>query len=826
MEANKYAPILHTGYANTYTEEVVEQFVQWCKNQGFSGFSMEGKSYPLTDDIDGWINTFIPCVKMGVKGASKYGLQAWLFDEWGYPTGTAAGKTLEGHLEYRSKTLHKPIDLILEAGQKIEIPTPEHFLAAAAWPTGRFIMSQPWEGTNHIYPKDGKIIYEAKSANERFVVVTWEYISSHSNGVFRRDNDKPEYGTLDLLSYKAVARFIGQMHERYVAPLEGYFSNGLNGFFYDEPFLAYPYPYTFDLFEEFKEKKGYDIVPYLPTMLCTVGSLQARSKQIRDYRDICTKRMADAFIGQMANWCHKHGIELVGHQDLDHSARGLNTNSGDFFRNSARSDAPGIDYIWNQINCNDFSDYPRFAGSARRIYGKKHAISESFAATGRALYPDQMRWTMEHQILRGIDRLFLMIADPDPCTNEFTGPISMKHPQSITFGQSLNHRIAVTNKMINEAKPAAHVAIFIPMSDIYCENLMLGHPSTTSLQPFTWTRIDNIAKALCYAPMDYDYLWEDAVLSLPLENGALVTALGQHIDTIILPGCVSLDDKICDKLREMLSQGGRVISFGRQLKELLGETELYGNEEDLVDAISTRINAVNYNSRISCAHSLADKRELFFFLNEADRLGKLDIDFGEKGHLSQYDFEKECWFSCGKNQISISFKPKELQIFSITDAIETEKEQTDGNKVTLENWSMQFTDGKVIPLSNGLVDWRNYIDPCYVGWVTYKTTLNIDSDSEICLDLGKVLYAAKVRIEGKEYLAPFSPFKISMKLTAGNHILEVDVLNTDANKSIGTKERELREGEDAHSSMFEHDRFCLASGLLGPVTYEKIVQNS
>ena len=49
MSNNPYAPILHTGYANTYSEETVEKFTDWCAKQGFSGFSMEGKSKAPTD---------------------------------------------------------------------------------------------------------------------------------------------------------------------------------------------------------------------------------------------------------------------------------------------------------------------------------------------------------------------------------------------------------------------------------------------------------------------------------------------------------------------------------------------------------------------------------------------------------------------------------------------------------------------------------------------------------------------------------------------------------------------------------------------------------
>ena len=166
------------------------------------------------------------------------------------------------------------------------------------------------------------------------------------------------------------------------------------------------FPYTFDIIEEFNRVKGYDILPRLAPMVAGVDR-QAK----RDWRDVCTTRMSEAFFGQMADWCHEHGLELVGLQDLDHDSRSLDSVSGNFFKNSLKSDSPGVDYIWDQLYPGHFADFPRFAGSVKHLMGKKHALSESFAATGFCMFPDYMRWAMEYQMLRGIDRFYLMIRD-------------------------------------------------------------------------------------------------------------------------------------------------------------------------------------------------------------------------------------------------------------------------------------------------------------------------------------------------------------------------------------------------------------------------------
>ena len=823
MSNNPYAPILHTGYANTYSEETVEKFTDWCAKQGFSGFSMEGKSKAPTDEIDQWIETYLTSTAYGVKHAAKHGLDAWLFDEWGYPTGTAAGKTMKDHPEFQSKTLHLSMDLVLQPGQTVTLPVPEHFLAAAVWPTGRFGPAMPLPGTasEQLLPENGQITHTAKAV-ERLAVVTWEFVSTRTIGIFKNDPTKPEYGTLDLLSREAVAFFLTQMHERYVQPYEGHWGGSFKGFFYDEPFLSYPVPYTFDILDEFKMQKGYDLTPFLPEMMCSIGTMRADRVHLSDYRYVCTKRMAEAFIGQMADWCHSHGVELVGHQDLDHSARGLNTNSGNYFHNSAYSDAPGVDYIWNQIHCGDFCDYPRFAGSARRLLGKQHAISESFAATGRSLYPDQMRYAMEHQALRGIDRFYLMIVDPDPHEGGFFGPLSQGHPQSEIFGKMLNHRIAVTNRMLNEASPCAETAIYLPMQDIYLQNLLLTDPASTSLYPHIWDRVDAIAKALCYSQCDYDYIWDDAVLELPLEDGAFVTPKGQRIRTLLISQGTNLSEPISNRLNEFLSQGGKILSVGGQISALAGKLPLYATAKDAAAAVPHRITAET-ECAVSLTHRKSDDREYFFLLNEDRDSCQTVVHFPEEGFLSEYDFETEEFRAVEGYHPTLSFTPMQLRIFSITARKEALPAlPSGGTAVSLTDWKLTLSDGSTVDAGDVLGDWRRWEDPCYSGILIYRTEFHLDKDCRIRLDLGKVCYAARIRVDGVEYPVPFAPFTKVLELAAGSHSLEVDVLNTGANDLIGTPERELVKGADSRASMYEHDRFRLESGLFGPVTYTVI----
>lgn len=811
-ELRRYSPIMHTGFANTYTREKMKDFVRWVHDLGFSGFSMEGKSYPPTKDVDGWIESFINCVRMAVEEAEQVGVDAWLFDEWGYPTACAAGKTLVGHTEWRSKLLHVSSDLPLEKGQNIELIVPNHFISAAVWPVGRDIFGPATGPFRTLEPVGGKIIYCAECKRERLVLVTWEYDCFRVRSVFVPDEEDDSQGTVDILSHEAMDYFITQMHERYVEPLGRHFGKTLKGFFYDEPYLTFPYPYTFDLLEEFRRKKGYDIRSFLPQVLAGLYSMQGKGE---DYRDVCTDRVAEAFYGKLNDWCEKHHTEMVGHQDLDHSPRTLDTVSGHFFKNMAKVHSPGVDYIQTQIAPGTFADFPRFAGSVRRVYNKEHAISESFAVATVAADPDFRRWAMEHQILRGIDRLFLMIADPDPEDQKFSTPVSIQHPQRV-FAPAMNRRVAVTNRMVNSGKPVANIAIYINVENIFAENLRISRPDRVNVPTPSWEVVVEAAETLCYAPVDFEYLWLDAVLQLPLENGAFVLPGEHRIDTIIVPASPGMDPGLAGRLLEMSDQGGKVILVGTPPASLIGKGFLCSSAREIPSLLDSPLRMDAFGPRVILTRRILQDRELYFLLNEDDRPIKSIITFTRPGTLLCWDDHKECWNTLGEaGNFKAEFEPMELKLFAVADAPDGPSPlQPAAEPIAVRGWTLVLPDGVEIGLEEKLGDWREHFDPCYTGWMTYKATFIWEREGPAHLDLGRICHAARVRLDGREFFLPFKPYRTILELGAGTHAIEVDVLNTSANELGGIPERELSSNGKVLTAW---EKGYLPSGLFGPV---------
>ena len=832
----KYAPILHTGFANVYNKEQMDEFNRWVAERGFAGYSIQGRSLEPTNDIEGWLKGFLNSLSFAAEGAKEKGLEIWIFDEWGYPTGTAGGNTMKGKPHWRSKKLNLAVDMPLEQGQTVEFTAPPHFLAASVWPVGRSVFG-PALGEDLMLSPDanGKISYTCKRKRERLCMVTWEFDDFRTVGIFVPDPESDEQGTLDLLNYEAVAYLLTQMHERYIPELGKYFGKELKGFFYDEPFISFPAPYTFDIFDEFKKQKGYDILPILPRML---GGL-AQGDMLA-YRDVCTTRVADAFYGQLTRWGKKHGLFMTGHQDLEHNIRSLDSVSGHYFKNMENTDAPGIDYIWVQIEPGNFTDFPRYAGSARRLLGKEQAVSESFAATTRALYPDYMRFCMDHQIIRGISKFYLMIADPAPAENSFMGHLSKYHPMAVNFGAKLNRRTAIANRLVNTAKPSANIALYLPMEALV-RDLMSNRPSSVNYSPYApmSSYINEAAETLCYLPMDFEYIWKEAFINLEVKNGALITKEGQRIDTVIFPPAPNLERGISDKLDEFLKQGGKAIFLNNPPDDFIGRGIVVPEASALGDYIKPRV-SVTPNDKISVAYRQGEDRELYFFLNEGWKAASTEIQFAGTGNIQKFDFENEMWIDIESKDglVKEHFEPMQMSVFAVCKSKAGKIAPKAAMIQEIKNWTATTPEGTKVDLSGGLKDWCSFYKGEYSGWMSYETEIDIAEDATYRLDLGKVCYAAKVIVDGDEspgkaHLYAFAPFYNDIDLSKGRHKIRVDVINTEVSRNIGSPEAEkiASQGDPNRPGVVNRswlrtrigtDRRYLTSGLLGPVKLYKL----
>ena len=833
MAKNNFGPNLYTAFFNDLTDECIDKFLSFLSGHGYAGICIEGKSRTPVTDVNSWFSDFRKLISKTIDIADKYGMDIWLVNDWGYPSGTAAGLVISADEDNRSKLLKISYDAILEPGECVKIPVNEkRFVSAAMWECGRYSEGPVGDAAViALKNEEGYVCARNGENTSRVVVVEWIYNSSATHGIFADDPNKSQYGTIDLLNEKTVDTFIEIMYEPYFKDFPEKFGKGFKGFFYDEPHINFPFPYTSGIFEEFEKQMGYSIVPYLPQMLALLGP----DEKLTDYRTVVCQLMAKNFIRKMNLWCQSHGVTQVGHQDIDHDIRGLSTISGDFFLNSKESMMPGIDYIWYQIDQNRFCDHPRFAGSAAHLYGKEHAMSESFAVVSRSLSTNLQRFAMDHQIIRGIDTFYNMYAEPDTSKETEATILSMSNPQNRLFGAKINERMAKVNSLVNSLTPSASVGIYVSTMQSYIDKVKASLPWTVSTRPWMSDKIDDIAKAVCYAPCDYEYIWDDAILSLDI-SGGLVTPKGQRLSVLVFPSRAVVSFEVAKKLIRFMNDGGKVICVGGKIFGL-GKAEeqviLLKNEYELCRWLyeNKYTDTIKADGRVSLCVRNDDEYKYYFCLNESAEPAEANISgLMRTSDIEEYDFQSYCFeklskleyrahkpqVDCIENTGIVSFVDGEMRIFRVR------KNASKGlsDKTFDELWqdTLRFvleTEKGAIDVGAGC-DWREYVEPCFSGTLTYKSEFKVPAEGEYLIDFGKVCHSAKVYVDDECFLLPFNPYSLKIKLSAGIHKLTAEVMNTGINEKIGTYEMELTE-VNRRASWYEGDRFNLQSGLIGPV---------
>jgi len=775
---------------------------------------------PLPNAVmdDAWLDA----IEAMAKVARKEDLEIWLWDEWAYPSGMGGGLVTEDP-RHRAKRLYMAVDLLLAPGESLECTAPPRMLAAASCPTDKYgapVGTWRQAATN----ADGGITFQAGSERERCVVVCWGHFSNHACTV----DGRGDVHSADMLSAAATDRFIEVIHERYARRLGEYFGDPIKGFFYDEPTQAVPFPWTEAFPEEFRKGKGRDILAELPPILSGMstgftdpeGGACTRVRHLADdYFDVWTDLVEENFYRRLEVWCHEHGVLSVGHQDMDHRLFNLATVSGHFFKNSLHNDHPGIDVIYNSIQPGVFEDFPRYAGSAMRVAGKTRALSESGGVKGFGMSPDHTRYVLEHQIVRGVNQFFLGFMKYDASSEDpiAVGPdlAPWTNPIMKEFGPLLNQRIQRLSALACSGHSSATTALYLPMHDIAAAQLVLSQPHTGN-HGLPWEIINEMAEGLTYSFCEFDYLWDEGLLSLQLTEDGLRSPAGHLYTTIIVPPACTLKPGVADRLDAFAGSGGRILTLGPVAEGLTTAARECAGLDDLVARAPRQVTFEGPRHRIALSGRTDGERDLWIFLNEDTRPIDLTVTFPGGGCLLEVDLicgTSALLLESGTLSVPLHFEPTESRVFVRQpgcDGIPWVASASAGAPVAIRNWDLVLPDGSRHSLENRFPDW------CELGFAEFSGTMYYTAEFEWpagfecgLLHLGDVRHAATVQLDDREDVipAPFVPFQVALSgLTPGPHSLKVRVFNTQANdhrkKQYWGRELDYRK---------------LSSGLLGPV---------
>lgn len=536
-------------------EELLRQ-VHVIKEMGFGGFFMHSRTGLVTEYLgDDWFELINTCA----DEAEKLGLEAWLYDEDRWPSGTAGGMvTCEP--KFRLKFI------CLEIVEAKDFQWKEEIIAAFLCK----LEGISYYDCRRIQP-EMPVDTQAGTSILVFTIVEAGK-SSFYNG----------YTYLDTLNREATDRFIELTHEEYKKRCGEKFGKSLKGIFTDEPHRGalmdgfcvgnpngdHHAPWTYTLFDRFKEKYGYDLVSSLPELfLRPEGAVVSQVKW--HYVELLQEMFLENFAIPVHEWCKESGLILTGHMLHEDNLTAQTAMCGSAMRFYEHMGYPGVDVL-TEGNRN-FWIVKQLSSAARQL-GKKQLLSELYGCTGWQMSFEGHKAVGDWQALLGIN---LRCHHLSWYTME--GEAKRDFPASILHQSTwwkeykyVEDYFARIGLVMSQGKPCCDVLVINPVESVWCQ-VHAGWSGWLSAKSREVQDLEEKYAKLFHwlmgAQIDFDYGDEEMLGRLYKvecgREGHPVLKVGEaSYKVAVVAGMTTIRSSTLKVLEEFIQAGGRVIFAG------------------------------------------------------------------------------------------------------------------------------------------------------------------------------------------------------------------------------------------------------------------------
>ena len=685
--STKYRPLPFWSWNETLEPHILKEQILEMKEEGMGGYFMHARSGLTTEYLsEDWYR----CIETGIKTAREENLQAWIYDEEGWPSGFAGGLVTA-----MSKDFHAKFMTLMEYEKASDIEWDKMLAVYEVEKDGTFRRVSQSE------------IAEGKQIKKETTLKTEVVNSIHYIGI--KKHIQQYY--IDVMNKAAVDAFLSVTHQAYYDRFGEYFGNELQGFFTDEPrFTCNRFgelAWSDTLPQKFRYEMGYEILDYLPMLW---REYEGYEKVRYDFWRCANDAFVISFMKNIYDWCEEHHCLVTGHIMLEESIFGQMTSTGGVMPFYEYEHIPGIDWLRRRIESPVIA---KQVGSVACQLGKKQVITESYALTGWNVSFEELKWILDWQFVNGVNMLCQHLM-----AYSLKGSRKRDYPPSHFIQQSW------WKKYHKFTDYVSRLSVVLSSGNEVADVLLL-HPMRSGFLAFDGTRtgkirkLDNefteISNILTQNHISYHYGDETIISKYGSIKKASFIVGEVAYKTVILPTMYCIDNVTLDLLLEFHAQGGVIYSAGEfpsytngdmdklaMLKEkavtILGEELLfYMREKNLVsvsvEAKNQQIKNISYQQRET-------KDGTLLFLVNHSQIDTYEADillYGRKGKPELLVLEtgesKELAYEAKENtKLSLRFEPMQSYVLLIKDCEESKKDIGKVNTKTLKlgtEWNVE-----------------------------------------------------------------------------------------------------------------------------------------
>jgi hypothetical protein len=624
--------------------------------------------------------------------------------------------------------------------------------------------------------------------------------------------------------------------------------------------------WTDDMIAQFRKRRGYDPIPWIPVLAGqVVESAEASDRFLWDFRKTIADLIADEHYGQVEASLKERGI---GHYGESHeSGRAF---VGDGMEVKKLDDIP-MSAMWTQVPGVNAEQYgynadDRESASVAHIYGQNLVAAESLTAGAApwAWSPATLKPTADQELLNGINRFVIHESAHQPLVGKAPGltlgPFGQWFNRNETWAEEAGPWVTYLSRssyLLQQGHFGADLVYFYGEDSNLTALFSAKAPDIPAGYGFDYINADGLIHELTVAGgrittksgMSYRVLGLDPYsrhMSLPVlraihklvENGAVVAG-PKPID----------DPSLADDQAEFQKLSLQLFGGGTGMHKV-GKGTVYAGEsltdvfKDLNLAPDFDYTKPENDTRILFVHRKLADGDLYFVDNRNDRDESVDATFriarkapelwyAETGKSEPASYQ----IAEGRTTIPLHLEPwgSVFVVFrkSTTETSHTLPKLIETPLSTLEGpWNVTFQADRGAPPSltlDKLSSWSDSPDggvKYFSGTGSYTKTVIAPAEwfhpgAHFWIDLGDVKNLAEVTVNGKSLgIVWHAPYRVDLStaLRKGANEINIKVTNAWVNRLIGDEQpNATTKYTFADVKPYKANSPLLPSGLLGPV---------
>ena len=629
--------------------------------------------------------------------------------------------------------------------------------------------------------------------------------------------------------------------------------------------------WTDDMIAQFKARRGYNPIPWLPVLAGrVVESSEASDRFLWDFRKTIADLIADEHYGQVEASLKERGM---GHYGESHE--GGRALVADGMEVKKLDDIP-MSAMWTQHFGENEESYnynadDRESASVAHIYGQNLAAAESMTAAAGpwAWSPATLKPTADSEFLNGINRFVIHESAHQPLVGKAPGmtlgPYGQWFNRNETWAEEAGpwvKYIARSSYLLQQGRFGADLVYFYGEDSNLTSIFTSKAPAVPAGHGFDYINADGLIHELFVdggriatrSGMNYRVLGLDPYsqrMSLPVlraihklvEEGAVVAG-GKPTD----------DPSLADDQAQFHRLADELFGDGSGLHRV-GKGAVYAGQglADVFAALQVKpdfdYTKPESDTRILFVHRRLADGDLYFLDNRNDRDETVEATFRMSGYapelwhaetgsaeatsyriangLTTIPLHLEPW-----GAVFVVFRKPTAEVSRTLPAVRETLLAMEGGP-----WSVHFQPGRGAPPSITLDTLSSWSDSpnagvrYFSGTATYTKSVSapaswFSKNGRLWIDLGEVKNLAEVCVNGKSLgIVWHAPYRVDAtdELRAGANEVSIKVTNAWVNRLIGDQQPDaVMKYTFADIEPYQANSPLLPSGLLGPVRISSV----